>query len=462
MDVIAVDDYTVKLEFEEPNGIVPILLSHIGPQWPRGFERFGFFAPKHYLDQFHPKYNPTSTYEKFEDKAFDLNPDLPVVTAWHVVEWDPGNKLIAERNPYYWKVDSEGNQLPYIDRLRLDVVESKETVQLQAMAGKLDMQGRHIDLTQIPTFKERSEDGDYRVLTWPSAWNGNPHLFFNHNTQDEVLHKLFREPKFKKALSHAIDREEINDTVYWGLGEPRAGTVVPSSPYYQEDLAYKYTEYNPEKAKEMLEEIGMTERGSDGFRLSPDGEKFSVVINISLPAWPGFMDALEMVQQDWKEVGVNTVLDPVERGTFVSNGVAGKHEVATWQTGQAIEPLVMPNWWLPMHTQSWMAPLYAKWYNTGGEEGLEPEGDLAKALDLYEEIKTTADREEQIEMFKQIENMHFEKNLWSVAVVGRQPLPVIVRNYFRNVPEEAAADWVMRTPGNQHPEQFFIQKEAQE
>lgn len=462
MEVTAVDDYTVKLEFEKPNGIVPILLAHIGPQWPRAFERFGFYAPKHYLDQFHPKYNPTSTYDKFENKAFDLNPELPVLTAWQVVKREPGEKLVAERNPYYWKVDTEGNQLPYIDRIELDIVDKKETVQAKAMAGELDMQGRHIDITQLPTFKDRAEKGNYRVLLWPSAWPGNPQLLFNHNTQDPVLHKLFQEPKFKKALSYAIDRKHINETVYWGLGKPRIGTVVPSSPYYQEDLAQKYTEYDPEKAKELLEEIGMTEKGPDGFRLSPDGEKFSVVINISQPAWPGFMDALEFVMQDWKDIGINTVLNPVERSTFVSNGVAGKHEVATWQTGQAIEPMVMPNWWLPIHTQSWMAPLYAKWYTTGGKKGVKPKGDFARVIDLYEEIKTTSDRKEQIRLFKKIERIHFDKNLWTVGVVGMQPMPFIVKNYFRNVPEKATADWVMRTPGNQHPEQFFIRKAAQE
>lgn len=458
MQVIKADDYTVKLQFSEPHGIVPVLMAHIGPQWPRGFERFGVYAPKHYLKQYHPKYNPDADYDLFEEKAFDLNPDLPVVTAWHVAEREPGVRLVAERNPYYWKVDTEGNQLPYIDYLELEIVEEKETVQIKAMAGELDMQGRHIDSTQLPTFMDRKEEGNYRVFLWPSAWNGNPQLFLNHNTQDPALHQLFRNRDFCVALSVAIDRERINEIAFWGLGTLRQGTVVPDSPYYQEELAKLYTEYDPEKANRLLDDIGLTERDSEGFRLGPAGKKLSVVINISLPSWPGFIDALELVKEDWDNVGIKTILNPVERSKFVSVGVAGQHEVATWQTGQSIEPLVNPNWWLPVHTQSWMAPLYAKWYLTNGKEGVEPVGDFRLALDLYEQIKGTMDREEQIRLFKEIENIHFKDNLWSIGTVGMQPLVFVVKNNFRNVPDKATADWVMRTPGNQHPEQFFIKQ----
>lgn len=455
MEVAKLDDYTVQLKFAGPNGVVPILLAHTGPQWPNAFERWGFFAPKHYLAQFHPKYNSDATYTLFEEKAFDLNPELPVVTAWHVVEWTPGVRLVAERNPYYWKVDPEGNQLPYIDQVVLDVVEDASVVQLRAMAGMLDMQSRHIDVTQLPALMASAEEGDYRVLLWQGAWPGNPTLFFNHNHPDPVMRVLFNNPKFKTALSHAIDRARINEVVYLDLAVPRQNSLPPISRFHDPELDTIYTEYDPEWANQVLDEIGLMERDAEGYRLRPDGKTLTIVIDVSLPSWPGFMDALELVTEDWAKVGIKAVLNPVERSAFWARVAANQQDVGTWQTDEGIESVTHP-WWVPKHMHSMMAPMYAKWVVTGGKEGWEPKGDFKRVLELHDQYASTPDPAEQVHFIQEIMDSHIRKNLWTIGTVGLNKMPVIVKNNFKNVPETAVHDWLFRTPGYTHPEQYFI------
>lgn len=158
MELEKIDDVTIKLKFAGPNGLAETVgLAFHGNQWPLGFERFGFFAPRHYLEQYHPAYNSAVTdYQQFEEKAFDFNIERPAMTPWRVTEWGAGaTELVAERNPYYWKVDEAGNQLPYIDRLHFTLVEDNEAANLLAIAGEIDMQTRHMDLSKYPVYQDR-------------------------------------------------------------------------------------------------------------------------------------------------------------------------------------------------------------------------------------------------------------------------------------------------------------------
>jgi len=154
------------VKFAAPNGLAEAVgLAFHGHQWPLGFERFGFFAPRHYLEQFHPKYNTDMTgYSAFEDAAFDFNTERPVMTPWKITEWEAGaTEMVAVRNPYYWKVDAEGKQLPYIDELHYTLVEDNEAANVLALAGDIDMQSRHMDFAKAPVFQEQAEAGGYSV-----------------------------------------------------------------------------------------------------------------------------------------------------------------------------------------------------------------------------------------------------------------------------------------------------------
>src|SRR6185503_4513787 len=224
----------VKLTFAAPNGIALQMLAFHGNQWPLNFERFGFFAPAHYLKQFHPKYNPSITdYKTFNEKADDLDPGRPSMTSWRVTAWKPGDRaIIASRNPYYWKVDPQGNQLPYIDELRVELVENSEALNVKAINGEIDMQFRRIDIAKFTLLQENKARGDYRVLRWPDA-NGSSVAFFPNQTYDDPdLRAVFRDLKFRQALSYSINRKRINDNNYFGLGKEGNAAVISDSRFY--------------------------------------------------------------------------------------------------------------------------------------------------------------------------------------------------------------------------------------
>ena len=250
MELEKIDDYTLTLKFAGPNGLaLTVGLAFHGHQWPLAFERFGFFAPEHYLAQFHPEYSDTGDYQLFEEMANDFNVDRPVMWAWKITEWEPGaTEMVTERNPYYWKVDAEGNQLPYIDRQHYSLVEDNAAINVLAIAGEIDMQHRGIELSSYPVYQENAEAGNFNMLLWPTASAAATALFFNQSYPDEQYRELFQTLEFRQAMSVAIDRDTINEVAYLGQGVPRTSTVVPDSAYYDPELESHFAQFDPDLA----------------------------------------------------------------------------------------------------------------------------------------------------------------------------------------------------------------------
>ncbi|KAB2863403.1 MAG: ABC transporter substrate-binding protein, partial [Anaerolineae bacterium] len=358
MTLERVDDDTITLHFAAPNGLAETVgLAFHGNQWPLGFERFGFFAPRHYLEQFHPKYNSDATYELFEEKAFDYNVDRPVMTAWKITEYEAGTTLVvAERNPYYWKVDEEGNQLPYIDYVYLHLVEGVDGVNAMGIAGDLDMQARAIDLAQYPVYQDNAEEGNYHMLLWPQAQASSATLWFNQSYPDDNYRTLFQDLRFRKAMSHAIDREAINEIAFLGQGVPRTITVVPDSPYYIPELENVNGEYDVDLATSLLDEIGL-QKGDDGFYNFADGSDILILIETSNTS-SGIQDSLELIAEWWNTVGIETQVQTSTRDVFWPRAGANEVMVATWTTDRGLLPMVDPIYIFPFDERSWMAPAY--------------------------------------------------------------------------------------------------------
>lgn len=454
-ELVKVDDSTITLIFSAPNGLAETVgLAFHGNQWPLGFERFGFYAPKHYLEQFHPAYSDTGSYEAFDEAAFDYNVDRPVMTAWKITEYEPGTSLmIAERNPYYYGVDAEGNQLPYIDRQYYHLVEGTPGVNLMGVAGELSMQARAIDLAQFPVYMDNAEANDFHMLLWPQAQASSATLFFNQSYPDDMYRELFQDLNFRLAMSHAIDREVINDVAFLGQGVPRTITVVPSSPYYIPEIENVHGEYDPAMAEELLVEAGLV-KGDDGFYTFGDGSELLIVIETSITA-TGMQDSLELVAQWWNEIGVKTEVETMTRDVYWPRAGANEVMVATWTTDRGLVPMVDPIYQFPFDERSWQAPAYGLWYKSGGEQGEEPPAQYKAAMDLYDEYMVTTDPVRQVEIGKEIVRMSTE-NLWAMGTIGLVPNPVVVKNNFMNVSEDHTADWIIMTPGTQEPASFYF------
>jgi peptide/nickel transport system substrate-binding protein len=451
-----VDDYTVVFTFGSPYGLfVQALAANQGAemyQWP-----------KHYVSQFHPNHTPmedldpkikeagfTNWWELFSNKRNWKNPDFPCLMAWKPVQVPPSVPVVWERNPFYWKVDPEGQQLPYIDSVWLDIVENADLLNMKAVAGEIDCQFRHITWTNYPLFIENAEQGDYRVFRWTLAEGSNFTLLPNYSSPDPVLQELNRTRDFRIALSHGINRDDLNELAYQGFGTARQASVVPECPYYKEEHAQLYTEYDPDKANALLDGIGLTERDAEGFRLRPDGEPLTISIEYA-PVFGPWRDCVQMVTEQWQAIGIRAVPKEEDRTLYYQR--AWERDMGVWAMDRCFTPVVLPQWFMPWAGGQEIAHTWWTWYQTVGEQGEEPPAEVKEQYALFDQIKGAAPAELPALAETLFENA--ARECWVIGTVGVLPHVGIVKNNFRNVPESAISDILQMTPGNTNVEQYF-------
>ena len=397
-------------------------------------------------------------YQLYNDRRNHKNyVGYPVVFAWVCTVPSPKQPMVADRNPYYWKVDTAGNQLPYIDRIEHMIVEGKDMLNLRAAAGEVDMQLRHITIINYPIFQDSKEKGDYRVLMWSQAMATDAALAINLTNKDPVLREILADKRARWALSLGINRDEIIQSAYLGMAEPSQVAPTPSSPYYWEEQAKNLIEYDPDRANKLLDEMGLTEKDGEGYRLRPDGKRLTIIFEYA-PVFGSWGDIGELLTAHWKKLGIELVPKEIARQLMYERKAANEHDMGMWTGSGEFNPLIDPRWFIPFSGESIHAGQYAAWWNTGGKEGEEPTGDLRKVLEIYDQIKVTVDPEEQKKLFRQILELNKE-NLWVIGICTPPPQPVIVKNDFRNVPEHGASDWQLKTPGSTAPEQYFFRQD---
>src|SRR3984957_19183823 len=286
------DDYTVQFTYDRP---ATLFLSEVANQ-DGPDQSYAMFLPAHYLKQFHPAYTPIADLDKmaqavsfkswtqlFAAKATPTsNPERPTMAAWMPVTRVSDPVFILRRNPYYIGVDTAGNQLPYIDEVRFTYFADQQALNLAAIAGDFDMQERHIQMTNYPVLKEQeAKTGKYRVLIWPTFGGSDAVVAFNTTyTADAVLGKLLATKDFRIALSYAINRDEIKESAFLGLGEARQPVPAPGHPYFPgQEWATKYTEFNSDLANKMLDARGLSKLDAQGVRLMENGKPLNLEIN---------------------------------------------------------------------------------------------------------------------------------------------------------------------------------------
>ncbi|MEZ4834955.1 MAG: ABC transporter substrate-binding protein [Caldilineaceae bacterium] len=309
-----IDDYTIKFSFVAPYGL---FLQRLAT--PDGSDMVEF--PEHYVKQFHASYNTenldelvaeaeqpswvellqSKTGSRSNNGAGWTNADLPVIYAWHVTEPAGGNvtRAVTERNPYYWKVDTEGNQLPYIDRIEWEFLGDPNVLLLRTLSGEVEFLNYYQNILQNKAvFADNMEEGDYHFFDQIRDQANRVLIKLNMNSKNEVLAEAFQNKDVRIALSHAINRQEIIDTVWVSQGEPWQGAPKPQSEFYNETLAKQYTEYDVDMANEILDGI-YPEKNGDGIRLLPNGEPFSFELLIDGTRFTDWVDAAEL----WKSTG---------------------------------------------------------------------------------------------------------------------------------------------------------------
>ena len=465
MVIDIVDERTFTVTFKQSYPLFLTILAKESTGKP-GLDRPGFIEPFHYLKDYHPKYANEATLAQAMEKvgaerwtdlwgdkgrihAWWFNPDMPVLTAWRVVTPPPAETVVMERNPFYYAVDPDGKQLPYIDRIEHRLFQDPEALNLMVVQGEIDLQSRHLAAADFTLFKENEKAGNYEVVTWTKAatWTIYPNL----TTPDEGLRALFEDIRFREAINIAIDRETINELAFSGLGEPRQAGPVSGSPFYDAELEKLWTEWDPDRANALLDEIGLTERDSDGFRLRPNGERLTIVIQTRHTA---MLQPLELVQADWKEIGIEALVRNLDRTLVTQNVETGKFEMVADAFDRSSIITADPVRFLGRYG---FAHNYFKWWSSGGESGIEPPADhgIRDVWAAWESAQTAKTLEEANASAQKMVSI-FRDHGWTIGLIGETPAIYVKANDLKNFPAGLIDDDALRGIGLAQSPQFYI------
>ncbi len=460
-----IDDYAVEVSFKEPYGMFIEAFARWRPD---------AFRPKHYLKQFHPQYTPEDVLKKrVKDEGFDTwialfqardggyhpwrLPERPVIRPYVAQNLESEPIQILTRNPYYWKVDTEGNQLPYIDRIERILVPDKEAQLLKILAGDIDIASMSTFAIEAkPLIIDAQEEADYRLVPFWWVPNNVGAIQFNMTHKDPVLRKLFNDKNFRIALQVARNREEVNELVYSGLGVISNPTLASGPPFYGEKIFKDYPQYDPDLANQLLDELGLDKRDSEGYRLRSDGERLR--FQCILYVWPEQVpEQLDLYRMYWKEVGIEVVIKPIAGASWGPVKLSGDWDISSViQTpgGRPVNPLTYADFVPISPVWSMGSPEWIRWVMTDGEEGVEPPEDFKRIDEIRKQGLGEPSEQKRIDAVLEIAKI-FEDNLWVLGGIN-QPVAGnyrIVNNALRNLPSPHVSELTHSIPA-----QFFFKQ----
>lgn len=460
-DIEKLDDHTVRVTFAHPSGLFGTVLAYDADTLTH--------SPRHYLQDFHPKYNPdaeqeakkqhfSSWPELFWAKAdIYANGDLPHHYAWTLTTVPgEGRQVVADRNPYYFKTDPAGRQLPYIDTVTYDVIDDAEVMLLKATNGEIDLETLYVSTsTNKPVLARNREKGHYHFNTRVSTLSNEMVIALNLAHKDPTRREIFQNKDFRIGLSYAINRNELIAVAFQHQGEPHQPAPVRESAFFEGDFAKQYTEHDVDKANQHLDAAGYSRRDAAGFRLGPDDRRISFQIDVST-AWPYMVDAMELVVDYWKDVGIEARVKNLERSLFGNRAVANEYDANVYEGdgGLAIEVLE-PRWYFPFSSASYYATPWATWFTSRGKDGEKPPPAARKQMELYWRLLETPDKKGRSELFKQILQIAKEE-FYAIGTVRIPETYAIVADGLQNVPKRFLEAWLFRTPAFTDPEQYYV------
>ena len=469
-EIRKIDTHTVAVVFKSPNGMF-LPLSCPVDEINGGHALLKY--PAHFMKKYHAKYNPNADAEAraagfnnwvqlFEAKAsYWESANKPVLNAWIITRpYGSGTQVIAERNPYYWKIDTAGNQLPYIDRIIFEVFQDTEVMLLKGIAGELDLQGRHINNTANQAVLYDGQDsGGYRFITMTASDSSTAAFALNQTVRDPVKREIFRNKNFRIGLSHAIDRKAIIDLVFIGQGIMQQMAVrADYPPLYNKQLATQYLEYDPDLANRKLDEAGYAERDSSGMRLGPDKKPIGIAI-LARTDKQWMVDVAEMIVRYWREVGIDARLDVFDRSIVRTRRRTGDYDISPEDySGGSRDALFRSDMYVPVNDEALFGVAWANWY-LGLDYAEEPPSEIKAQLKLYDAFKAESDPDKQVAIFREVLQIAADY-FHTISVCARDAGFSIVRNRMRNVPETMIGSYIFTPPGPYIPAQFWIDPKA--
>jgi len=443
------DQVTVRFTWSKPNLIFLQRLASASPLFP--------YLPAHYMKQFHERYaDPKALAEavrearavdwtRLHDRRDNLylsnNPDLPTLQPWVNRTRPPATRFVAERNPYFHRVDEAGRQLPYVDRLILNVA-GAQLIAAKTAAGESDLQARGLTLADYTTLKESEARSGFRTYLWRPGTGAQIAIYPNLNVADPVWRKLIQDVRFRRALSLAIDRHAINQIRFYGLALEGNNTVLNESPLFRDAYRDSWAVHDPKQAAALLDELGLTERSPEGMRLLPDGRPLVIIIETA-GEHPEQLDVLQLITSDWARIGVEMLVRPRQREVMRRRVFAGNAVMsASGGLSNAVPTADMsPAELAPTSRQDLEWPRWGAHFETGGKSGEPPGLPFARALlELYGNWNSATTFAVRQAIWQKMLSIRAE-NVPSIGVVAGVPHPVVAKAGLMNVPEQGIYAW---------------------
>ena len=477
-----IDDYTVAFEFAEPYAFFVYQLAGstaigAGLATRGAFQNWGgAYAPAHYLKQFLPKYSSEeAANKKAKDLGFDnwvsllrnryswaLNPELPVMTPWKTVSPINTPTWAMERNPYFWGVDTAGNQLPYIDRITMSLAENAEVANLRAIAGEYDIQERHMHLSKLPVFLENQKKGNYTVKLDPGL-NGADvalHVGMAYDADPEIG-KLLRNKDFRHALALGIDRDQLNEAFWLGVGTAGSVAPAPDSVYSPgAEWNKKWGVLDLRQSNELLDKVGLTKKDPEGYRLRPDGKGRVRLEMVTVGGqFVPYTQVGEMIKQQWKKIGIDVDIKELERNLAFTRDNNNENQIITWANDGSEVLFLFPRHALPVDAaEAHMGIAFVQWCASKGQSGKKPDDpEMLRAFDLFRSAFGMKE-EDRVKAGKELWKIIVEQT-WSIGTVGQSPAFMgvrIVKNNMGNVPDRQTNAQHVRTPYSSQPITFYF------
>ena len=461
---VRLNDLVFYYEFETPRPLIENYLAQYGS--------FMVF-PAHYFKYFHPRYVDRAEldrriselgfmtwmgfYDALRNQVVEEIAEVPVLASHRITQRTP-TLLRYERNPYYFKVDPAGQQLPYIDAIESQIIENKEVIAAMSATGQLDFSAYELKTQDIPLLKLGERTGEVRVLIWNRLHSADVVIQPNYNYDDEQLTALYWEHGFREALSIAINRDEMNQIIYFGQGTPRQVTAHPSSLLFEPEFATAYTQYEPVRANALLDELGLKDVDGDGLREYADGRQLTITLEYMDWETPKGI-TLELVSLYWREVGIDLRLKIIDQSLQSARAQGNEMQMNAWHADRVTDIMlpISPAWWAPI-TSSWDKTLWnhwARWHLTDGRLGTEPPAIMQELQSWAEEMFSTLDPDRRIELGKKLLASSAE-NIWTIGTIGLAPQPVIISRNLRGVTEKGIWGWDNRWTLSYHPATWYF------
>jgi peptide/nickel transport system substrate-binding protein len=448
------DQLTVRYTWTKPNArFLPVLAQAREPY---------IYRPAHYLKQFHARYAQKAQldalvakgkmrswaqlHNQMDSMGNNDNPALPTLQAWVPVTEVPATRVSFRRNPYYHRIDTNGVQLPYIDAIEVSIVDGG-LIAAKAAAGDSDLQARGLSFGDVSVLKANEAKGRYLLRTWPIGKGSHFALYPNLNASDETWRKLMRDVRFRRALSLAINRKDLNKSLFFGLASESANAVLRSSPLYRAENASAQAGFDPKGANALLDAVGLKARDGEGLRRLPDGRKLELIVDIAGETKEE-ADILQLVAQHFRAVGIRLIIKPSDRSLMRNRAYSGEAimtGLSGWDMGIP-SPDMSPDELAPTRQDTLAWPKWGNHFETGGKAGLAPDLPEAKQLlALNAQWNAATSRKEREAIWARMLAIHAQQT-FIIGTVSEVLQPVVVSKQLNNVPAKGVFSW---DPGGQ-------------